>query len=419
MKVFALQALTTIQAVWSVFSWKDAIDIAIVSLFIYLVIALFKRTRSFFIIDGIVLLFIAYLGAKFFNFYLTGLFLQYFFGFFILIMAVIFREELKSFLESISIWGKLKKSSWREGTDESKIIDTIEKTLNYLSLNKIGALIVFPGNQPLERLLQGGVVLNGMLSTPLLLSIFDTSSPGHDGAVFIEKGYIKKFGIHLPLAEKYEKLRNVGTRHRAAVGISEKSDSITLVVSEERGTISVARFGYLYEVKNAKEAAEMLKKFFNEQSIFKSVRAWYKPFITNLPSKLLAILAGGFLWFSFVFQLGQVTTEFQVPIEFRYLGNDIQVTSVIPSEVSVTVSGKSNNFELLDPKNIKVIVDASSFEVGSSRVKIEEKMIQIPSSLSIIDFSPGTVKFKVEEKLPPKESTPFLPETEKKEEKKQ
>lgn len=393
--------------------WRDVVDVLFVAVVLYLAVLLLKRTNSFFIIDGIVLLFVAYVAARFLNFSLTSILLQYFFGFFIVIMVVIFREELRGFFESISVFGRIRRPGRRERQGRGAILDAIERTLDYLSVNKIGAIIVFRGSQPLDRLLEGGVSLNGEISAPLLTSIFDPTSPGHDGAVFIEGNRVKKFAAHLPLAEHYADLRDVGTRHRAAVGLSERSDAFVLVVSEERGTISLAQFGKLIPLASPAAASRRLTAFFEDLTLIRNVRAWKGFFTKNIPEKILVVLAASFLWFSFVFQPGHVTREYQVPVEFRFLANNIQVTKVTPTEVSVTLSGKSSDFELLDPKNLKVAIDASGFAIGAERVKIEEEMIQVSRNISVVDFSPATVRFTVEEKKQ-LENSPLIPGTEKK-----
>lgn len=400
--MFSAQFFTHVAAVFETvfanFQIKDAFDILLVAVFLYLALILFKRTNSFFIVDGIIFLFLAYLAARFFNFYLTGLLLQYFFGFFIVIMVVIFREELRSFFETISLFGRFRKPVPGAKAGPTGIVDTVVKSLEYLSANKIGALIVFPGQQPLDRLLQGGIALNGDISVPLLLSIFDSSSPGHDGAVFIDGGRIKKFSAHLPLAEKYQQFGNIGTRHRAGLGLSEKSDAFVIIVSEERGTITLARSGVLRVFKSAEALGEELQKFLESKTIFHTPRAWVRSIVRNVPEKILVLLLAIFLWFTFVFQLGQITKEYSVPVEFRFLDTSLQVSKVTPPEMTVILSGKSSEFDLLDPKNIHVVIDASSFDEGSERVKITETMIQAPRSVSLVNYTPSTIRLQIEKK---------------------
>lgn len=384
---------------WLTLTWRDVLDVAVIAVFLYFVFLLFKRTNSFFIVDGVVLLFLAFLVAQFLNLNLTALFLKYFFAFFIVIMAVIFREELRSFFESISLWGKIERTRSGEKLGDDAVVDIVRKTLDYLSSKKHGALLVFPGGQPLDRLLQGGVPLHGDLSVPLLLSIFDPTSPGHDGAALIEDGMLKRFSAHLPLAERYKHLRDVGLRHRAAVGLSEKSDAMVLVVSEERGTISLARFGRLFPLIDAEEAAKRLQEFFDESSPLKSTKFWREVFVSNFIAKLAALVVAALLWFVFVFQPGHATKEFDVPVEFRFLPETVQITKITPTKISVTLSGKSADFDILDAKTLKVSIDASKFlEPGAKKVSVDEEMIQSPRALSIVDFSPETVRFDVVKK---------------------
>ena len=145
------------------------------------------------------------------------------------------------------------------------IIGHIVRAIEQLIKNRAGALIVLPADQPIDRFTEGGVILNGRLPTPLLLSIFDPSSPGHDGAIVVEGDRVKKFGVHLPLAEKYQMYGNIGTRHRAGLGISEVSDAFTIIVSEERGTITIAHMGELKTLKNIKDLRAMLAEFVREK----------------------------------------------------------------------------------------------------------------------------------------------------------
>ena len=130
-----------------------------------------------------------------------------------------------------------------------------------MAAKKIGALIVLPGELPLEGIVEGGFVLEGRVSLPLILSIFDPTSPGHDGAMIIDNNRVKKFGVHLPLADNFSGFEKTGTRHRAAVGITQRTDALVIVVSEERGEISVASRGELKKIDNIHLLEEQISKF--------------------------------------------------------------------------------------------------------------------------------------------------------------
>lgn len=141
----------------------------------------------------------------------------------------------------------------------------IVSSVQYLAKKKIGALIVLVGKNHVERFLEGGYPIDGKFSEPLLLSIFDTRTPGHDGAVVIENGLITKFGAHLPLSDDFKKFGNLGTRHTAGLGLSERTDALVLIVSEERGTITVARHGDL-KVVNVEKLKYEIGIFLDELS---------------------------------------------------------------------------------------------------------------------------------------------------------
>ena len=223
------------------------IDIAIVTLVIYAFLVALKRTRrSGLIFVGIIILGIIYVAAWKLNLVLTITLLQGFFTVFLVALVVIFQEDLRYFFERVGLW-------WRERSLPTykrhaqrlprRAVEVLARTLGDLARARIGALVVVRGHDMIARHLEGGEVVEGRLSEPLLKSIFDPHSLGHDGAVVIEGDRIERLGAHLPLSKNLDKLPRSGTRHAAALGLSECSDALCLVVSEERGTISIARRG--------------------------------------------------------------------------------------------------------------------------------------------------------------------------------
>lgn len=372
---------------------KDVFDIFIITFSIYLVLVLFQRIRSLFLFNGLLVLFAVYLVAKIFNLYLTSLLFQFFFAFFFIIMAIVFQKELRSLFEMISAPEKFKRIlGIKIDSSSEATIDTIIKAAAYLAHNKTGALMVLPGSQPVGSIIEGGTELNGKISLSLLLSIFDDSSPGHDGAVIIKDDQIRKFGAHLPLAERFMKFGDLGTRHRAALGMATASDALVVVVSEERGQISVARSGDLRRLPGVSELKSELSDFFGEKKFY-TARDFLKDFtVKNVPQKISAFVLACILWFALAYQPGVTARTFEVPLDFRALPKDIIVTKVEPSEISLTLSGGTQEFKLLNEDNLKITVDASKFVIGSNYIEIKEKDISRPSSFNIADFSPSAVE---------------------------
>jgi len=161
-------------------------------------------------------------------------------------LVLVFHEDIRMAIERISSWNTLHLRHL--GIMSSQTIDTLVGSVSRLAKDKIGALIVIKGRDSLERHLNGGTTLNGTLSISLLYSLFHPQTPSHDGAAVIEGERIDSFGVRLPLSRNIHEVGDAGTRHTAALGLAERSDSFIIVVSEERGTISVAEQGKLIQV---------------------------------------------------------------------------------------------------------------------------------------------------------------------------
>lgn len=381
------------------FQLRDALDIVIVGFLIYGFLLLLQRTHSRVIINGISILLGIYLIARYFDLYLTSILFQAFFTFFVVILVVIFQKELRNFFEWIYIWGKF--SSKHTGVYSSTIADEIVEAAHQLTEKRIGALMVLPRRQMIDTSVQGGISLNGRLSIPLILSIFDPSSPGHDGAIIIEGDRIKKFGVHLPLAEHFDAGDGFGTRHRAALGLAERSDALIIVVSEEKGTLSVAHEGKLKILDRSDELKEFIRELLQEKHLSRSPEKsqWFSYITHNIREKLLAAAFTLLFWYIFVIQLGTgvVSHEFKVPVEFRFLPQQYIITKQSSDIVTVTLSGSNQDFVLFDAKSdLHVIINLSNPELGNQQVKISEKDISHPDSLSVMKFSPSTILFRIE-----------------------
>ena len=201
---------------------------------------------------------------------------------------VVFQKEIRRFFR----WLSLPRKSQRVGkaTNQTEEVSAyIVRAVSEMAKDKTGALIVLTGNSPIDDIVEGGFDLDGKISTPLLLSIFDPHTPGHDGAVLIEDQRIKKFGLHLPLAEDFKGFSTMGTRHRAAIGITERADSLAIVVSEERGTISVAEEGNLRTLPESDDLLPIVRAFLHEDGEENKSLLNYLV-VSNFGSKVLSLL---------------------------------------------------------------------------------------------------------------------------------
>jgi diadenylate cyclase len=235
------------------FSWRDAIDILAVALIAYTLLRLIRGTRAVQMVLGIVIVFLVYRIAvglrltalrevlKTLIFYLP-------FG-----IIVLFAQELR---RALATFGRT--PLWFSSTHAEEMISDIVLATTSLSTRRIGALIVLERQEGLKTYIENGVRLDSAVSYDLLVTLFAPGTPLHDGAVILSGQRIAAASCFLPLSLKEGLSKRFGTRHRAAIGITEETDALAVVVSEERGTISIARNGELLDELDAKSLRDTL-----------------------------------------------------------------------------------------------------------------------------------------------------------------
>ncbi len=373
------------------------LDIAFISVFIYVILILFKQSKARFIVTGIVLLGLIYLLAQQLNLTLTTSLLQAFFAVIIIALIIIFQDEIRRFFEQIALWSlnsKLRASPQISPND--KEIDILVETLPEFALNKIGALIVLEGRTSISDYLEGGELLDGMLSEALLKSIFDPNSTGHDGAVVIENGKIKLFAAHLPLSKNFSQLKNRGTRHAAALGLSEVTDALCLVVSEERGVISFARGGLLKQIDSG-QLKLILKEFYNQISPSAKKMPTIH-FRSNSKEKIISIFAAILLWFVFVHESRLVYRSFEVPVKISNPVTSLKIDKVEPDKVRVTFLGPRRGFYFFKANQVDLLLKIANPQPGTEYVEISESHINFPEDLSLENIEPKRVTVQIDQK---------------------
>jgi len=375
----------------------DAVDIVVASALVYALIAWIRRTQAAQVAAGILILGIVYLAARVFDLQLTAWLFQGFFAIFVVVVVVIFQEELRQLFERLATW------RWRgrrpQPSPTLASVDVIVQTLSELARERVGALVVLPGEQPLLRHIQGGIELNGHVSLPLLKSIFDPHSPGHDGAVIIDDGRVLRFAAHLPLSKNFRKLAGVGTRHGAALGLAELTDALCIVVSEERGTISVAHNAALRTLDNPQELGQIISAFLEGLRPQTNGPRW-RWLTGNLAEKLASVALILGLWLLFIPGSRPRTAVFDVPVRVINLPNDLVLEQVQPEVVEATFTGPSRAFYLLDTNNLEATVDASLIRLGRRTYRISDDNLIHPQTITLEDVRPATVRISVKKAEP-------------------
>ncbi len=244
------QALSYIWGVFSEITLVDIIDIAIVAFLFYYIYRFIRERRAGKLAAGILILILLLLLSEMLHMYVMQFLLQNIFQVGIIAIIIVFQPELRSALERVG--GEPLKSlrsigepKGGESAQTLTMISEITEAVCDMSLDKTGALIVIERSTKLGDIIKSGTVLNATPTSFLIRNIFFNKAPLHDGAMIIREGRIWAAGCFLPLSTDPDIIKDLGTRHRAAIGMSENSDAVIIVVSEETGTISIALNGQL------------------------------------------------------------------------------------------------------------------------------------------------------------------------------
>ncbi len=220
--------------------WQDVVDIVLTAILIYQLLLLLRGTQGIQILAGILILLLAYWGARRLDLFTLEWFLESFVKSLVLIIIIIFQADIRRMLTRVG-----RQAVFRYGYAEPQVLEEVAAAAESLASQKIGALIVLRRHGKLRDFLETGIPLAAAVSRELLLTLFWPKSPTHDGAVIISGDQILAAACVLPLSQKPDLDKSLGTRHRAGLGITEHSDAVAVIVSEERGQISLAREGKL------------------------------------------------------------------------------------------------------------------------------------------------------------------------------
>ena len=243
------------------FGWKDIVDIIIVAVIIYALIRITKGTRAFAVLKGLGVIIIAAVVFAIFNFQTVSWILSWLLSASAIVMVILFQQEIRRALEKLGS-SKIFGMAFVNTERGEEIVRELTHAVTNLSLHKTGALIVIERKTGLLDIRETGINIEAKVTSQLVENIFYPNTPLHDGAMVITNGRISAAGCFLPLSSKRDIASELGTRHRAALGVSEVSDSYTIVVSEETGVISYAYDGELHRDMDSGTIRELLEDLF-------------------------------------------------------------------------------------------------------------------------------------------------------------
>jgi diadenylate cyclase len=240
--------------------WQDILDVIIVTVILYRVLLIIKGTRAAHMLIGLGVLFVAFLFSGQFKLYTIDWIIQSLWAQIVLAIIILFQPEIR---KALSHMGKARFLPSFTSAEELRSREEIVKAAVSLANRKLGALIVIERENSLDEIMEIGTQLDAKISQELLLSIFHPVSPIHDGAIVIRGNRVISAGCFLPLTLSARLSRSFGTRHRAGIGLTEETDSVVIIVSEETGTISVAVGGKILKNMDAGKLRDFLSESFS------------------------------------------------------------------------------------------------------------------------------------------------------------
>lgn len=365
--------------------WQDIIDILLNSYILFRLFVLFRGTHVLRVLAGIALLWIFQRIAVAVGLIVTSWALQAIVAGAALIIIIVFRNEIRSVLQTKNLrallWGFPQKTVRTP-------IDAIVEGVYELARNRIGALIVIPGEEDIDEFIQGGVQWGGLISREMLLSIFWSGNPVHDGAAMIRDDKVTIVGGILPLSMRDDLPQHYGTRHRAAAGLAEKTDALVLVVSEERGQVVVAKGAGFIPIEDNIALLGVLEDHLGLSGEHQhAARPKHREFVA---AAIVCVLCMIGVWFSIAKGM-ETLTSLEVPLEYMNRDPQMQITSTSVDTVRLHLSGSSALVGSLRPDQVKAKLDLSKAVNGRNVFTLSPDNIVLPPGVRLNRIEPPEV----------------------------
>ena len=373
---------------------QDIADILIMTFLLYQLYTWFRGTRAIQVLLGLGVVTLIYFGTRFLGLYMTSWVLQELGTVLIILIIVVFQAEIRQALYRFSLLRHMLDS--RQDTQHSQFQE-IAESLFAMAAKKTGALVVFQRNEPLDDLVSNGVALDCEISPQMLESVFYNGAPLHDGAVLIRDGRIALASCHLPLSVNPDIPQNLGTRHRAALGLSERCDAVTVVISEERGAVSLVTAGKLQAMLSTTELISALDELLRSDNPTPEISFREKLF-SNLLPKMALLLGVCVFWALVTTRQGQITTV-TAPVILHGIPDELILLKTTPEEVNVQLKSLSSLSPPPSKLDLNAEIDASDAKEGQTNIRVHNSNFNLPSGLSITTISPSNVRITTEKKL--------------------
>ncbi len=308
-------------------------------------------------------------------------------------IIVIFQPELRKIFERAA---SIRRTQTRgSGADISHlIVDSLIK----MAEQRRGAIVVFPGREPIEEWLARGYKLDARPSMPLIMSIFDPNSPGHDGALIVEKGKFTRFGVRLPISQSSKLPEELGTRHHAAMGVAEKSDALAIAVSEERGKITIFTKGKFKQLSARENLIEAILSHWKKTASFPLEFPEGKARWLTFSQMLVSLTAAVFLWSSLIIAQSEIVERIiSVPVGYSTVPPNLILVGDRQGEVRIQLAGPKSELESADLAQLSAKIDLSQTVAGKQTFPITAENIKLPENVKLLEVFPSSVEVTLAE----------------------
>ena len=381
-------------------TWRSVVDILLIAIGLFFLYRTVIRLGTWKIVSGIVIAFVAFFGAGLLDLRGLSWISRNVSQVAVIALIIIFQPELRKILERASSMRRVE-----SGDLKQELSAMLAEALTGLARQKRGALMVVPGREPISEWIDGGQHLDARPSLPLIMSIFDPHSPGHDGALVVKNAKLTRFGVRLPISQGNGLSETYGTRHHAAMGLSERSDALVLVVSEERGQISFFRQGTMTVVKDGPQIVDAIMSHWQETGTyaFDLRKGLFRgPGLTQLAVSL--VLAVVFLAGLIVDQSEFIEREFRLPVQYSAAPSGLVLLGQRAADVRVLLAGEKSDMDALAADQLRVTLDLSGAVPGSQTFAVGASNLRLPRGVQLVEMEPSIIQLTlsavVEQEVP-------------------
>ncbi len=376
---------------------QDIADILIMSFLVYQLYRWFRNTKTLQVLIGLGSVAALYVVTKNLGLFMTSWILQELGTVFFILVIVIFQTEIRQALYRFSLFRNL---FGREDTGSSVDFLQFSTTVFTLAGARTGALIVFQRDEPLDEYLLHGVPMDSLLSGQLLSTIFQNGTPLHDGAVLIKEGRVAQASSHLPLSTNSDIPQHYGTRHRAALGLTERSDAVVVVVSEERGAVSLVKGGELEQIRTPELLAEALHGLISPTvqksgALGNGIR---QTFFADLRTKALVVVLITSAWLMITGRQGEIITV-TAPLRFHNLPEKLVLIKNDPEAVDLQLKVLSSLIPTPKSSELVADLDLSTIKEGTTAIAVRNGDVKLPLGVVLSAVTPTTINVTADRKV--------------------